>query len=290
MVDLCTNPEFLREGSAIADFENPPFTIIGTTSPQVEATIRNIYAEIKSPVHILGPLEATMIKYASNVCQGLKVAFANEIGALCQAQGIDSHAVMSTFVEDTKLNVYGRYLQPGFAFGGSCLPKDIRAVLSTGQHYTVETPLIASILTSNNHLTDRAFNTIMTIGNHQVGLVGLSFKADTDDLRESPFANLVRRLTNEDGITLKVYDPNVAESLQNKVGRGIIEEHLPRIDELLTTDLHELLAHSRTLVVGHGYPEMVATVDKIPAETTILDFAHVPALKSAGNAYHGINW
>jgi len=290
LVDLCTNPEFLREGNAIDDFENPPFTLIGTSSPQAEASLREIFSGIKAPVHVLSTLEAVMVKYASNAYHGLKVTFANEIGALCKAQGINSHAVMSVFVQDTKLNISGRYLQPGFAFGGSCLPKDIRAILSVGQQYNIPTPLILSILPSNDQILERAFKTIVGQKKSKIGLIGLSFKANSDDLRESPFVYLVHRLSELGNMSLRVYDPNVAHSLKNQVGRATIEKVLPNIADLLTDSLDELLDHSHVLIVGHPYSELNRKLVKIDPSTIILDFGHVPELKDFKGTYNGINW
>ena len=193
-VALCANPEFLREGTAIRDFEDPPFTLLGVDDPDAEMTLRSLYSDLEAPLFVLPPREALLVKYASNAFHALKVVFANEIGALCRETGIDAHAVMSVFCQDTKLNISPRYLMPGFAFGGSCLPKDLRAMLYAAKQADLELPALASLLASNSAVVDRAVRQIFATGKKRLGLIGLSFKSNTDDLRESPFVDLAVRL------------------------------------------------------------------------------------------------
>lgn len=290
LVELCTNPEFLREGSAISDFESPPFTIIGTTHSRVESALREVYEDVESPIYILDPLEATMIKYASNVFHGLKVAFANEIGALCRAQGIDSHAVMRTFIQDSKLNISGRYLQPGYAFGGSCLPKDIRAVMSAGNDFDIPLPVISSIIPSNTSVIDRALSEVLNKNKSNVGLMGLSFKTNTDDLRESALLELALRLDEKEGINLKIYDSFVSDSIKTDLGLSTAKTYMPKIQHFLVDNLDQFLDHSDTLIIGHVYPEFHAMIDRINPDTSIIDLAYLPSLRKVGSAYNGINW
>src|SRR5580693_714980 len=176
LVELCANPEFLREGTAIRDFEEPPFTIIGTETEAAEAKLRSLYSDQPAPIFVLEPKAALMVKYASNAFHALKVAFANEIATVCQHAEVDAEAVMNVFCSDTKLNISRRYLMPGFAFGGSCLPKDVRAILHAGKSFDLNLPLIAGILSSNEQVIDRAFQKIRTTGKRRLGLVGISFK------------------------------------------------------------------------------------------------------------------
>src|SRR5688572_2281552 len=191
---IAMNPEFLREGTSIKDFYDPPFTLIGTEDEATGAAVASLYAGIGAPVHVTATRVAEMIKYACNCFHGLKVGFANEIGNVCKALGVDSHEVMRLFCEDTKLNISPAYLRPGFAFGGSCLPKDLRAITYRARQLDVPTPILAATLESNAAQIDHAFDMIMAHGKKRVGVLGLAFKAGTDDLRESPNVTLIERL------------------------------------------------------------------------------------------------
>lgn len=251
LVDLCVNPEFLREGTAIHDFEAPPFTVLGTESVSVQETLRSVYAELSAPVFLLKPKEALMMKYASNAFHALKVAFANEIGMVCQQAGVEAEAVMNVFCTDTQLNISRRYLMPGFAFGGSCLPKDVRALLYAGKEYDLQLPLIGSILLSNEKVIDRAFQTILATGARRVALIGLSFKPNTDDLRESPFVELAERLLGK-GYELSIYDPNVMVTKLIGTNKEYIDQVIPHLSRLLVLSLNDL-ANAELLLVGHHF-------------------------------------
>ena len=250
-VQLCANPEFLREGSAIEDFERPPFTVLGVDDREVESSLRELYSSILSPILVLPAKEALLVKYACNAFHALKAAFANEIGALCRELRIDGQNVMSTFCKDTKLNISSRYLMPGFAFGGSCLPKDVRALSYAAKTCDLDLPLIGSLLHSNDRVIERAFAEVSGRNVRKIGLLGLAFKSNTDDLRESPFVELSERLLGK-GYTLKIYDPNV--SLANVTGsnREYIEKMIPHLSSLLVTSVAEL-SECQLLVVGHRY-------------------------------------
>ena len=252
LVELCVNPEFLREGTAIHDFEEPPFTVLGTENLAAQETLRSVYSELFAPIFLLKPKEALMLKYASNAFHALKVAFANEIGMVCQQAGVDAETVMKIFCSDTKLNISRRYLMPGFAFGGSCLPKDVRAILYAGKERDLQLPLISAILASNEQVIERAFQQIRATGARRVGLIGLSFKSNTDDLRESPFVELAERLLGK-GYELSIYDPNVISARLTGANKEYIKRVIPHLSRLLVVSLDEL-SNAELLLVGHHFP------------------------------------
>ncbi|HWW13829.1 MAG TPA: nucleotide sugar dehydrogenase [Candidatus Dormibacteraeota bacterium] len=251
LVELCANPEFLREGTAIRDFEEPPFTILGTNAAAAEAILRSLYSEQSAPIFVLEPREALMVKYASNAFHALKVAFSNEIAAVCQQTGLNAEAVMNVFCNDTKLNISRRYLMPGFAFGGSCLPKDVRAILHAGKEFDLQLPIIAATLLSNECVIDRAFEKVRATGKRRIGLIGLSFKSNTDDLRESPFVELAERLLGK-GYELRIYDPNVISARLTGANKEYIDSVIPHLSRLLVRSLDEL-SDAELLIVGHRF-------------------------------------
>lgn len=251
-VQLCTNPEFLREGSAIDDFEHPPFTLLGVSDSVVETTLRELYQAIPSPIYVLRPKDALLVKYASNAFHAVKAAFANEIGTLCHDLDIDGREVMAVFCKDTKLNISQRYLMPGFAFGGSCLPKDVRALGYAAKSSDLDLPLLASLLPSNQGVIQRAFTRISQCKAHTIGLIGLAFKSNTDDLRESPFVELAERLLGK-GYKLRIYDPNVSMATVMGSNKEYIERMIPHLSSLLVSSADEL-AECQLVVVGHPYP------------------------------------
>jgi GDP-mannose 6-dehydrogenase len=260
-VALCANPEFLREGTAIHDFEKPPFTLLGVDDPDAELTLRSLYSDLEAPLFVLPPREALLVKYASNTFHALKVVFANEIGALCRETGIDANSVMSVFCKDTKLNVSPRYLMPGFAFGGSCLPKDVRALLYAAKQADLELPTLNSLLASNNAVIDRAVRQICVTGKRRLGLIGLSFKSNTDDLRESPFVDLAERLLGK-GYELKIYDPNVSLARLTGANKEYINRVIPHLSRLLVQSLGDLIDCDLVLV-GHRYQGVEAFISEV---------------------------
>ena len=275
LVELCANPEFLREGTAILDFEQPPFTVIGTETSSAEKILRALYADQSAPVFVLQPREALMVKYASNAYHALKVAFANEVGAVCQHANVDAKAVMEVFCKDTKLNVSRRYLMPGFAFGGSCLPKDVRAVLHAGKQLDLDLPLIAAILSSNEEVIDRAFQRVRATGKKKIGLIGLSFKANTDDLRESPFVELAERLLGK-GYELHIYDPNVIEARLTGANKAYIDGVIPHLSRLLVQTLDEL-RDAELLLIGHHFDGVAGLLQSTDA--TVIDLGSYEVAK-----------
>lgn len=251
-ITLCANPEFLREGTAIYDYSHPPFTVIGTENAEAEAMLRSLYAHIDAPVFVLSAREATLVKYASNAFHALKVAFANEIGTVCAESGLDGEAVMKVFCEDTKLNISKRYMRPGFAFGGSCLPKDVRALLYAGKTLDIELPLLEGVLASNRWLIEHTVDEVLSRNARTVGMIGLSFKSNTDDLRESPFVELAERLIGK-GVQMRIFDPNVSLAKLMGANKDYIENRLPHLSRLLVDSLGSTAEGVDLLIVGHKY-------------------------------------
>ena len=259
MFDLCANPEFLREGTAIRDFEAPPFTIIGTENEATGERLRSIYSDQSAPIFVLQPREALMVKYASNTFHALKIVFANEMAAVCQQVDVDAGAVMNAFCSDSKLNISRSYLTPGFAFGGSCLPKDVRAVLYAGKELDLDLPLITAILSSNECVIDRVFRRVLATGKRRIGIIGLSFKSNTDDLRESPFVELAERLLGK-GCELTIYDPNVIAARLTGANKQYIDNVIPHLSRLLVRSLDEL-RDAELLIVGHHFAGVAELVE-----------------------------
>jgi len=269
LVELCANPEFLREGTAIHDFEEPPFTILGTETAAAEGKLRSLYSEQSAPIFVLEPKAALMVKYASNAFHSVKVAFANEIATVCQQSEVDAEAVMNVFCSDTKLNISPRYLRPGFAFGGSCLPKDVRALLHAAKSLDLQLPLIAGVLSSNEQVIERAFQKIRATGKRRLGLIGLSFKSDTDDLRESPFVELAERLLGK-GYELSIYDPNVVAARLTGANKQYIDGVIPHLSRLLVPSLDKL-NDAELLIVGHRFEGVEKLLESTHA--SVIDLA-----------------
>jgi len=277
---LCLNPEFLREGSAIRDFEHPPFTLVGETDARAGDLLLSAYSHLQAPVHRVLPDEASMVKYASNMFHAVKVSFGNEVGALCQQLGIDGQTVMRTFCEDRELNISPRYLRPGFGFGGSCLPKDLRAMVHVAKELDLSLPLLGSVLGSNDAHIQRVVDTVLEMGKPRVALLGLSFKSGSDDLRESPFVRLAEALIGK-GVPLDIYDPDV--SLEDVFGRNkaYVQEHLPHVGQLVSQDLQAIVAGADVIIVG----KRLLSVDVLPnllrRGQLVIDLVGIPELDEA---------
>jgi GDP-mannose 6-dehydrogenase len=269
---VVVNPEFLREGSAIEDFDCPPFTLIGECDPRAGDCLAALYADLPAPIYRTAPDAASMVKYACNAFHALKVTFANEIGRLCKPRGIDSVQVMDIFSQDTKLNISARYLRPGFAFGGSCLPKDLRALVYAARHDDVQVPMLEAILPSNAHHVQVALDTIHDLGKKQISLVGLSFKAHTDDLRESPMVVLAETLLGK-GFKVHIYDNNI--NLSRLVGgnRAYIEQTIPHIAALMCESLAEAVDVADVIVLAHHVGEDLAPLMR--PDQTLIDLSRV---------------
>jgi GDP-mannose 6-dehydrogenase len=288
---VCVNPEYLREGTSVRDFFNPPKTVVGASDSRAGAEALSLYAELPGERFIVAVRIAEMTKFVENSFHALKVCFANEIGAVCASLGLDSHDVMDIFVADTKLNLGPAYLRPGFAFGGSCLPKDVRALNHAARQNNVDTPLLANVLNSNESHLRRALELVVADGRRNVGILGLSFKQGTDDLRESPTVELAERLLGK-GFRIKIYDANVSLSRLVGANRAYINERLPHIGDLLIEDVNTVIDHSEVLVVASKAPEVVAALSRAGDDRLIVDLVRLPIseqMSSASN-YRGIAW
>jgi GDP-mannose 6-dehydrogenase len=245
---FCVNPEFLREGSAIADFDHPPYTIIGQLDAQSGERVAQLYAHLDAPLYRVPLGVAEMVKYTSNAFHALKVVFANEIGNVCQSYSIDSHQVMNIFAQDTKLNLSPAYLKPGFAFGGSCLGKDLRALLYAARQHNVRVPVLESVLPSNSLQIQKVARILLRAGRWKVGIIGLSFKPGTDDLRESPAVELAEQLIGK-GFKLYIYDREVTLGCLYGSNRAFIDQIIPHIGSLMRPSLEEAVSAAEIVVV-----------------------------------------
>jgi GDP-mannose 6-dehydrogenase len=277
---LCVNPEFLREGSAIRDFENPPFTIVGESDPRAGDVLLQAYAHLNSPVRRIRFDEASLVKYASNAFHALKVAFANEIGALGQHLGVDSRRVMSIFCEDRDLNISPRYLHPGFGFGGSCLPKDLRALNYVAKELDVTTPLLGSVLASNDAHIRRVVDVVLDSGKRRVALLGLSFKSGSDDLRESPFVTLAEALIGK-GLALRVCDPDVALGQLVGRNRAYIDERLPHVAQLMDADWQALASSAEVVIIAKRIGEQSRLAQVVNPGQLVIDLVGIDGIPFA---------
>ena len=287
---VCGNPEFLREGTSIRDFYDPPFTLVGADDPETGKVVAALYQGIEAPVHIIPVRTAEMVKYSCNCFHGLKVAFANEIGNICKAVGVDSHEVMRIFCEDRKLNISPYYLRPGYAFGGSCLPKDLRATVYNARAHDVPVPVLEATLESNRLQIEKAFNMVMATGKRRVGVLGLSFKAGTDDLRESPMVSLIERLIGK-GSQLAIYDPYVTSSRLMGANREYIEREIPHIWELMRGSIREVLDASDAVIIGNSAGEFREIQGHLRADQPVVDLVRAFGPRTSDSAsYQGICW
>lgn len=289
-IGLCANPEFLREGSVVEDFLHPPFTLIGEFDSRAGDVLEEVYRRLDAPVHRTDLGTALMVKYASNVFHALKISFANEVGNLCQRLKIDSHRVMEIFCADRRLNISPAYLRPGYAYGGSCLPKDLRAMVFLARHQDLELPVMEAIARSNARQAQRGVELVLATGKKRVGVMGLTFKDGTDDLRESPMVYLVETLLGK-GCELKVYDPDISLAHLTGANRQYIERTIPHISRLLCSTFEEVLADSEVLVVGHRVEGLEARLSSHNGQQVVIDLAGVRGqLESVNGSYHGIAW
>lgn len=286
---LAINPEFLREGTAVYDYFHPPKTVIGEVGQGAGDVLEKLYGHLPGPMIRTDYETAEMVKYADNTWHALKVAFANEIGNICKAVGVDSHKLMDIFCQDTKLNLSPYYLKPGFAFGGSCLPKDVRALSYKAKLLDVKVPVIDAILPSNDEQIERGIRAVTAKGSKKIGILGFSFKAGTDDLRESPMVELVERLIGK-GYDLRVYDSNVRIAAIHGANRDYILNHIPHISKLMVATIDEVLAHAEILVIGNGSPEFRDIPSRISERQQIVDLVRITDTKSVEGVYDGICW
>jgi GDP-mannose 6-dehydrogenase len=286
---VCVNPEFLREGTSLKDFYSPPFTLIGADDEDVAAAVRRLYAGVDAPVLVVGVKAAEMVKYACNCFHALKVSFANEIGNVCKGLGIDSHEVMDAFCRDAKLNLSPYYLKPGFAFGGSCLPKDLRAITYKAKELDVDVPVLSAVMQSNRLQVERAVEMILRTEKKRVGLLGLSFKAGTDDLRESPMVTLVETLIGK-GIKVSIYDRDVSLARLFGANKEYIEREIPHISQLMRESVGEVLEDAEVLVVGNKSEEFRQVGSELRGDQVLIDLVRLFEGKVTGGPYQGICW
>jgi len=285
----CNNPEFLREGSAVNDFRCPPKTVIGEMDQASGDTLAALYEKLDAPLIRTDLETAEMVKYVDNSWHALKIGFANEIGNVCKTLGLDAHEIMKLFCHDRKLNISAAYLLPGFAFGGSCLPKDLRALLHTAKMNDLDLPILNAILPSNEKQVNRGLQLIMEKGHKKVGILGFSFKAGTDDLRESPLVEVIERLLGK-GYDLRIYDKNVNIASLVGANRDFILNRIPHISRLMVNRIDAILDHAQTIVIGNKDPDFQSVPDRLRDGQSIVDFARITNSKSDNGKYDGICW
>lgn len=285
---ICHNPEFLREGSAVADFKSPPKTVIGEIDCKSGDLLASLYAKLDAPLLRTSIETAEMVKYVDNCWHALKIGFANEIGNLCKALSLDAHEIMKIFCLDKKLNISSAYLMPGFAFGGSCLPKDLRALTYKAKTSDLELPIISSILPSNEMQVKHGLKSIIEKGNRKVGVLGFSFKPGTDDLRESPVIEVIEQLLGK-GYDLRIYDKNVTIASLVGANRDFIMNRIPHVSRLMVKKIDEVLEFAETIVIGNKDPEFTCVPDRLRADQTLVDFVRIREGRSE-NKYDGLCW
>jgi GDP-mannose 6-dehydrogenase len=287
---VTVNPEFLREGTALDDFRHPPMTLVGHNYRSDAVSTASLYANVGAPLVTTNIRTAEMIKYASNAWHALKVCFANEIGNLCKRLQVDSHEVMDIFCRDEKLNLSAYYLKPGFAFGGSCLPKDVRALQYRAKEVDLEMPVIQSILPSNQRQIQQAIEQVLDTGKKRIGLFGFSFKAGTDDLRESPVVILAEALLGK-GLQLRIYDRSVAVARLVGANKDYINQQIPHLSSLLCESIDEVLSQSEVIVVGNRADEFSDALRRTRSDQHVIDLVRINVNPSDIAArYEGICW
>jgi GDP-mannose 6-dehydrogenase len=287
--DVCFNPEFLREGASVSDFYNPPFTIIGVQAEGADETVRRIFSFLDAPVEITTIRTAELVKYVCNVWHALKICFGNEIGTLARRLGVDGHEVMRLFLIDTKQNVSPMYLKPGFAYGGSCLPKDVRGLLYQARAVDYFPPLLSAIPGSNERQLEEGFRIITSRQKRKIGFLGLAFKAGTDDLRESPLVILAERLIGK-GYELSIYDRYVNVARIFGSNKEYIDREIPHIEKLFAASAADVVSRSEVVVVGNRDPEYLEALELV-GDHEVVDLVRVHNLSSKlGSRYHGICW
>ncbi|MER3474759.1 MAG: GDP-mannose dehydrogenase [Armatimonadota bacterium] len=286
---VCMNPEFLREGTAIHDFYHPPLTVIGAKSAESADQVATLYANLPAECVKTDLRTAEMVKYANNAFHALKITFANEIGAWCKQEGVDSHVVMRLLTTDTKLNISPAYLTPGFAFGGSCLPKDLRALIYRARQHDLHLPTLESLLVSNRLQIERTAELIVQLGKKHVGVVGLAFKAGTDDLRESPVVALCEYLIGK-GYSLRIYDPNVSLAAIYGSNKAYIEREIPHIHALMCDSLQQLIHESEVVVLANRDERVAQHTHHFRNDQTVIDLARVLSPDAIRGRYIGLYW
>ncbi len=287
---LCFQPEFLREGSSIRDYDHPPYTIVGGNCEAAVQAVREVFEHLPGKFMVTNIRVAEALKMSCNAFHALKITFANEIGRVSQALGIDSHEVMRLVCADTRLNISPAYLKPGFAFGGSCLPKDLRALQYIAKTSDLELPMLGSLLTSNRAHIDHAVDKILKLGRPKVGMLGLAFKTGTDDLRESPLVMVAKRLIGE-GCELRIFDPEVHLSRLIGANRSYIDAHLPHVGSLLCGQIEEMIDPSAVILVGLQQPVLDAALQaRVRPDHYVIDLVNLPNRDLLRCRYEGVCW
>lgn len=287
---ICFQPEFLREGSSIQDYDNPPFTIVGTTSDRSAEMLRSLFGHLPCEFIVTDIGSAEIMKYACNCFHALKITFANELGRIAHGFGIDSRNVMDLLCRDHHLNISAAYLRPGFAFGGSCLPKDLRALMYMAKSKDISTPMLANVMTSNTAHLNQAIDVVLNSRARRVGIIGLSFKSGTDDLRESPLVAMAEHLIGK-GIDLKIYDPQVNLSLLIGANKSYIEKHIPHIAAHLTNNCRDAVSGAEAIVVGADLPDAYKVIAaESRNDQLVLDLVGNLSPETIAGKYQGICW
>jgi GDP-mannose 6-dehydrogenase len=285
---VCMNPEFLREATAVADFYDPPKVVIGSIDERATATLSPLVAKGNAPLVVVDFEVAEMVKYVDNNWHALKVAFGNEIGRVAKELGVNGHDVMDIFCLDEKLNLSAKYLKPGMAFGGSCLPKDVRALTYRSRSLDLSTPVLESLLVSNDRHKEAAFEMVAAANSKDVAILGLSFKAGTDDLREAPMVDLAEQLLGK-GYRLRIFDENVNVSRLVGANKQFIEDHIPHVGELLVDSIHEAIIGAGTIIVGNSSPAFAAVADLASPDQVVIDLVGLIGQTAAGSV-KGLAW
>ena len=286
---VAINPEFLRESTAVHDFYNPPKTVIGALESRDADIIAELYKDINAPLIKTSIRVAEMVKYVDNIFHALKITFGNEIGNICKALNIDSHAVMNIFCQDTKLNLSPYYFKPGFAYGGSCLPKDVRALIYKAKNLDVDVPVLHAISQSNEKQIKFAVQRIIALGKKKIGVLGFAFKAGTDDLRESPIVELIEILLGK-GYNIKIYDKNVSLAKLYGANKEFIEKHIPHIAELMVEDINNIIDHSEVIIIGNKSKEFVDILPKLKPVQYVIDLVRISREIDTKANYDGLCW
>ena len=285
---VCNNPEFLRESTAVYDYYHPPKTVIGETDSRAGDMLAELYKDMDAPLVRTSVETAELVKYTDNVWHALKVGFANEIGNIAKAVGIDGHEVLDIFCKDTKLNLSPYYMKPGFAFGGSCLPKDVRALTYKSRSLDLNTPILNAIIPSNECQIEKGLSMITSKGNKKVGILGFSFKAGTDDLRESPLVEVIERLIGK-GYDIRLYDKNVKIASLVGANKDYILNAIPHISNLMVDSIDEVVNHADTIVIGNGAEEFKNIASQIADSKVVVDLVRIIDARS-NDKYDGICW
>ncbi len=287
---ICFQPEFLREGTSIKDYDKPPYTIVGANHEAAAAKLRELFGHLPCEFYVTSIRAAETVKYSCNNFHALKITFANETARLCEAMNVDPFEVMDLVCKDRQLNISPAYLKPGFAFGGSCLPKELRATLYFAKTHDVDLPMHGAILASNRNHVEHAIVKVLATGKRRIGVIGLSFKTGTDDLRESPMVALAEHLIGK-GLSLLVYDPEVHLSRLLGANKRFIEEHVPHIGNLIRSDMSAVVAESDVLIVGLADSKTVAALRSVVRkDQTVIDLVHIEDASEWPCAVEGLCW